>query len=71
MPRERQRIVFSAQGQSDGLRWVLNGRDLGLARGPTHWAPASGRYLLSLSDAGGATIDSVRFQVRGHADLLD
>jgi penicillin-binding protein 1C len=71
MPRERQRIVFSAQGQSDGLRWALNGRDLGLARGPTHWAPAAGRYLLSLSDAGGATIDSVRFQVRGHADLLD
>jgi hypothetical protein len=27
--------------------------------------------FLSLNDAGGATIDSVRFQVRGHADFLD
>ena len=71
MPRERQRIVFSAQGPSDGLRWALNGRDLGLARAPTHWEPAAGRYVLALRDAGGATIDSVRFQVRGRADLLD
>ena len=69
MPRERQRIVFSAQGPSDGLRWALNGRDLGFARVPTHWAPAAGRYVLALNDTSGATIDSVRFQVRGSADF--
>jgi penicillin-binding protein 1C len=69
LPRERQRIFFSVQGPCDGLRWLLNGRDLGLARAPTHWEPAAGRYVLALRDAGGATIDSVRFQVRGSADF--
>jgi penicillin-binding protein 1C len=71
MPRERQRIVFSVQGRSDGLRWVLNGRDLGLARAPTSWAPAAGRYVLALSDGSGASIDTVWFQVRGPADSSD
>jgi len=71
MPRERQRIVFSAQGGSDGLRWMLNGRDLGPAGAPTFWAPAAGRYRLALCDARGARIDSVRFQVRGPADGSD
>jgi penicillin-binding protein 1C len=64
LPRERQRIFFSVQGARDGLRWMLNGRDLGLAHVPTPWEPAAGRYLLALRDAG-ATLDSVRFQVRG------
>jgi len=71
MPRERQRIVFSAQGRSDGLRWLLNGREVGLAGAPTYWAPAAGRYLLALGDARGATIDAVRFQVRGSAASPD
>ncbi len=71
MPRGRQRIVFSVQGQSDGLRWRLNGRDLGPAGAPAYWTPAVGRHVLALSDGTGAMVASVRFQVKGGAAASD
>jgi penicillin-binding protein 1C len=71
IPRGRQRIVFSVQGGGDGLRWRLNGRDLGPAETPAYWTPAVGRHLLALRDVTGAMIDSVRFQVRGSAAASD
>jgi penicillin-binding protein 1C len=71
MPSGRQRIVFGLHGRSEHLQWVLNGRVLGCAAAPVSWVPVAGRYVLVLRDASGATLDSVRFQVRGRPDSGD
>jgi penicillin-binding protein 1C len=71
IPSGRQRIVFAIQGRGDSLHWVLNGRTMGSADAAVSWGPAAGRYTLALRDGRGATIDSVRFQVRGRTDAED
>ncbi len=71
IPSGRQRIAFLLQGRSDRLRWVLNGRELGPAGAALSWTPEAGRYILALTDDQGATIDTVRFQVKGRLEQTD
>jgi len=69
IPPARQRVALHATPSRSGLRWSLDGGALGPADSPLLWAPLPGRHRLSLTDASGAELDVVRFQVRtGHAD---
>ncbi|HEY6420786.1 MAG TPA: penicillin-binding protein 1C [Candidatus Binataceae bacterium] len=65
IPRELQRIAFEAGPGSDALRWNLDRKDLGPARGVTLWPPAPGAHTLSLVNESGRTVDTVEFKVRG------
>jgi penicillin-binding protein 1C len=67
IPKNLQRIFFTASDRIKGLCWVLDGRPFRAAAGKAAWSPSSGHHELALCDAGGATLDSVRFQVRGHS----
>lgn len=72
IPPARQRIRFTAQGIASG-KWVLDGKPLQQARGKASsamrlehdWLPWPGKHTLALVDAKGATIDQVKFEVRG------
>jgi penicillin-binding protein 1C len=64
IPPGQQSVPFEADAGA-GLRFALNGRDLGDARSPFDWNPAPGRYTLSLVDRDGRTLDSTAFEVRG------
>jgi penicillin-binding protein 1C len=68
IPAPRQRVVFEAQVRDPSVRWVLDGLDLGPARGLHPWQPTRGAHTLSLADAEGRSLDTVGFEVRG-ADL--
>jgi penicillin-binding protein 1C len=65
IPKNQQRIFFTASGRMNGLRWVLDGRSFRTVDGNASWSPSSGQHELALCNAGGQTLDSVRFQVRG------
>jgi penicillin-binding protein 1C len=64
IPEGRQSVPFEADG-GDGLRFTLNGRDVGAAASPVDWEPAPGKYVLALVDHLGRTLDSTAFEVRG------
>ncbi|MBN9340560.1 MAG: penicillin-binding protein 1C [Comamonadaceae bacterium] len=64
IPPARQRLWFEASGDGSGLRWRIDGRELG--RGARWgWLPWPGRHLVELTDARGQVLDSLRFEVRG------
>jgi penicillin-binding protein 1C len=65
IPKNRQRIFFTASGLMNGFFWMLDGRLIRAEAGPAPWSPSSGRHELALCAAGGQILDSVRFQVRG------
>jgi len=47
---------------------MLNGKRLGRAGHALAWVPVAGKHRLQLlANAGGRELDSVMFQVRGHA----
>ena len=64
IPAGRQSVPFEADAGA-GLRFALNGQDLGEASLPLDWNPVPGRYTLALVDRGGRTLDSTSFEVRG------
>jgi penicillin-binding protein 1C len=66
IPSARQRVIFQAQ-TARGLRWRLDGADLGPAEQGVPWLPLAGGHALALVDAEGGTVTEVRFQVRGGA----
>lgn len=66
IPQGLQRVFFQAQG-SQGLRWVLDGADLGPADDSISWRPAPGKYVLALVDGEGKTVAQTSFHVRGNA----
>ncbi|MDX2170179.1 MAG: hypothetical protein SF182_24115 [Deltaproteobacteria bacterium] len=59
----RQRVAFSA-ADAAGLRWRLDGRDLGPVTGILLWPPVAGSHDLALVDAAEAVVDRSRFSVR-------
>lgn len=60
IPPAAQRLRFEGEAGT----WVLDGRTLG--RGTRlPWAPWPGRHVLSLLDARGQVLQTVRFEVRG------
>ncbi|MDO9437066.1 penicillin-binding protein 1C [Hydrogenophaga sp.] len=62
IPPNRQRLTFTASGA--GGRWRLDGKPL--AQGAQlQWLPWPGRHVMQLTDARGAVLDEVRFEVRG------
>ena len=62
IPPNRQRLHLQASGPN--VRWQLDGKPL--ARGArVAWLPWPGKHTLTLLDAKGQTLDSVRFEVRG------
>ncbi|WP_116136192.1 penicillin-binding protein 1C [Trinickia diaoshuihuensis] len=65
IPAARQRIVFErVGGASTRSAWRLDGKPLGHTE-RVLWLPWPGRHLLELVDAQGASLDKVRFEVRG------
>ncbi len=64
IPASVQRVDFEADGGA-GLRWSLNGRDLGAADHALEWTPVPGDYALTLVDGAGREVDRASFQVRG------
>jgi penicillin-binding protein 1C len=62
---DRQRIVFEMQGDSDGLKWWLDGKTLGAAQQPMPWEPKTGHHELKIVAADGKSVDTVAFEVRG------
>ncbi len=60
MPPAAQRITFEGER---GV-WMLDGKRVGAGAKLT-WAPWPGRHELVLTDAAGAPLQSVRFEVRG------
>jgi penicillin-binding protein 1C len=62
IPPNRQRLSFVASGA--GGRWRLDGKPL--AQGTqVQWLPWPGKHVMQLTDARGAVLDEVRFEVRG------
>jgi penicillin-binding protein 1C len=67
IPPAMQRVFLTASGGSDAV-WMLNGKRLGKAGHALAWVPVAGNHRLKLlANAGGRELDSVTFQVRGHA----
>ncbi len=64
IPAGQQSVPFEADAGA-GLRFALNGRDLGDAAEPFDWSPVPGRFTLALVDRTGKTVDSATFEVRG------
>jgi penicillin-binding protein 1C len=67
IPAAQQRIAFEAATDGAGLRWVLDGVDIGPAADLLLWAPLAGKHSLSLAAEQGRQLDSVTFEVRGIA----
>ncbi len=63
IPHSRQRVFFEASVGGGGMRWKLNGKDLGPAAA-TPWQPVAGAHRLELVDSGGRHLDGVQFVVR-------
>jgi penicillin-binding protein 1C len=66
IPAGRESVPFRASA-GEGLRWRLDGRDLGRASDFFAWEPKPGRHRLELADASGASLDRAEFTVRGES----
>lgn len=65
IPGQLERVVFRAQAGA-GLRWRLDGADLGAADESAAWRPTGGEHRLELVDGAGKEIAASRFEVRGN-----
>ena len=65
IPDASQRVVLEARGRAAGLRWQVDGTDVGAAIPPVLWKPSPGRHSAALVDAGNTIVDAVDFVVRG------
>ncbi len=65
IPVAHQRIVFEAEVNAPTLRWLLDGKDMGIATQLQLWTPTSGKHRLSLVDTNDHSLDTIRFEVRG------
>ena len=66
IPAASQRVFFQAQA-GRGLRWSLDGADIGAAGTDFAWFPVPGRHRLALLDAQDKEVAASSFQVRGNA----
>ena len=69
IPPHLQRVFFRAQA-GQGLRWVLDGKELGPAAESVSWRPVPGSHALALVNASGRRVAQVQFQVRSNALAL-
>ncbi|MFM9437129.1 penicillin-binding protein 1C [Janthinobacterium sp. CG_23.3] len=65
IPEAIQRVFFQAQA-GQGLRWTLDGAELGPAGAALAWRPVPGEHKLALLDAQDKVVAASRFQVRGN-----
>ena len=66
IPPAHQRVGFASGPIAHGVRWRVDDALLP-ERGPrVLWAPTPGRHAVSLVDADGTVLASVRFEVRGN-----
>ena len=63
IPPASQRVLFQASA-ADGLRWRLDGADLGPANADHAWQPVAGPHQLALVDADQQVVDTMHFEVR-------
>jgi penicillin-binding protein 1C len=70
IPRERQRITFTAEGAPPGTWLRLDDGRRVRADAPHLWLPQPGVRRAVLMDAKGKEIDRVRFEVRGLRPVL-
>ena len=68
IPRERQRLRLDAAGAVAGMRWRVDGGDVGGADAVRLWAPMPGAHTIELVDEVGAVRDRVEIDVRGVAE---
>lgn len=64
IPPEEQKVFFEARPASPGLRWLLNGREVGRAGRLQSWAPQRRAFRLALVDGAERTLDTITFVVR-------
>lgn len=64
IPAENQRVFCESSVKGDGLRWILDGEDMGTAITQLSWTPIKGKHDLSLMDKNRTIIDKVDFVVR-------
>lgn len=65
IPEAVQRVRFTMRPEINGYRWRLDGSQFESPAGATFWRPVAGAHTLTLIDAEGSEVDSVRFEVRG------
>lgn len=70
IPRGDQKMFFEARPDGTDLEWNLDGKSIGSYKGPVPWAPARGKHVLRLMDAGQRELDSVTFEVRGDDRMI-
>ncbi len=66
IPADQQKLFFEADPKDGGLRWRLDGEDVGTAGSVLLWGPQSGKHVLELVDTTTQALDSVSFEVRGN-----
>ena len=64
IPDAHERLRIEAAPAAAGLRWRLDGRELGPAGAPYLWQPERGRHRLALVGEAGGELHSVGFEVR-------
>ena len=67
IPAQLERVVFHAQAGA-GLRWRLDGADLGSAGEPAAWRPIAGEHRIELVDEANKVVAASRFEVRGNRE---
>ena len=65
VPFAHQRVAFVASPSIAGLRWRVDDEVLERDGARVLWAPAPGRHRVTLEDAEGTSLSTVRFEVRG------
>ena len=60
----RQRLALEAAGGA-GLRWQVDGRDVGDAATLVLWPPTAGAHQVALVDVAGRRLAGAAFSVRG------
>ncbi|MCX5907939.1 MAG: transglycosylase domain-containing protein, partial [Deltaproteobacteria bacterium] len=68
IPNDPQKIFFTSQVHDPGSHWVLNGLAMDETGKSIPWVPRGGKHLLTIINADGRIIDSIRFEVRGSSD---
>ena len=66
IPPQAQRVALRADtlGVSQDLTWVIDGNILAQG-GSAQWMPWPGKHLVTLTNANGEPLDSIRLEVRG------
>ena len=65
IPAAQQRVIFAAQVDESGARFLLDGIPVSAAQTPFLWEPQPGAHTLALVGNNQCLLDHVRFTVRG------